>query len=618
MSYLDLSSGACYNLLFTKRDKYSCVVQVMKIEASKLADDFATRLLFLQVSDGQDYITATLRPHLLHLVDEGQIKEKTMIRIEDFTQIKTSAGRISVIIHAVQAVRQLEYFKGTPKPLQQMSTNRRFIRTTSHNAMEQFFDQVTIKNPAIKNVPFTYCTIEKAIGFQFPQPAPVPLPLPTHISIANVTLQSENFTIIARLTRKSPVTTYHRLTGSGDRQLLTLHDQTGEIGAVMWKAAMQRSDSMDVGCVYAFHNATVLPANAAYNSVGHLCQLNFNIAAQFEAIADEGVIPQYWFNYITVSQVADLSTHDYCDIRGIVKSVGDGVKFRPKAGFATDQATSFLDVCIVDESLAMVRICVWEDFRIMFEGQQGRAVSIKGLKWDYHQGPSLMTKSGRTVVHYDDDDPYHQALEEWYKSQTNTTWHSLSAMYTAAGHRPVDSTLPLEEISIADAKARNLGKGEGIDPFILIADIEVVAAKEIGYYACCDKECNKRADYADDGTWYCTSCDREFRNPRFIFNLSIQLDDGSQFEDGTPMTVTCTSFNEVGLELFGESATTLARLQHSEVDGDVDEFQQYLELVKGRYTVTVWANTSKNTLPNGHVFANENWIITRMIPINVA
>ncbi|KZT57581.1 nucleic acid-binding protein [Calocera cornea HHB12733] len=606
MTRLPPSIGAVETMILGQVNDFSCQVQVLKITPAKRHLDCEPDRYFVELSDSDRFFTAILDTSLNHLVTSDEVKTNSVVRIEDF-----------IIILKMRVLHQEDDIVGDPS----VFSTRVLVHALCDDHSNRkgrigdvYFERLDYGDPPPENIPIFYRRIQKATGKHASDLNS------RYIEIADINSESlANFYVIARLSKRSEKTPYFTDSGSGIRQLFVIHDASGDMGIVAWNAAVEKADDMEVGKVYAFYNAGVLRAKDKYNSTTHPYQLTFNANAQFQPVDDDHTIPCLWGSFVDVAHVTLMGEGDMCDIRGIIVSVGEPIKFKPKnaddddAGQdeKTEQACAFIEFFVADYSGAIGRIVAFEPYLHQVVGQAGRAVSIRRLKWDYRHGPSLMTKSKATNIVFDDEDPDHIALLDWWEENKNARFRLLSGQSTAASNQPTNTTAPVSEMTIADALKDGLVKLDTPHPIIIVGEIEIQSPKELCYQACCDPKCNKRARKIQDRVWSCASCNTTFPKPRLVYNIPITVNDGTG-------VLKCTAFDAVGRQLFGDNTATLQRLLRSDSLADGEELNQYLQHVAGKYRITVEGSTSSFHLSSGETVSRENWVITRLIPDGAA
>ncbi|EJU05111.1 hypothetical protein DACRYDRAFT_98791 [Dacryopinax primogenitus] len=393
------------------------------------------------------------------------------------------------------------------------------------------------------------------------------------------------FYLVARLSGKDTVHAYNTQNGKGRVHNLTFHDSMGKIGAVAFNSATEVTNSLESGQVYSICNATVCIAKAAYNKTLSLFQLTISMNTEFELVQNFD-LPIHYLDIVPFAKIADMGSDDICDIHAIVVTVGAGICCKPShSELLAKEVTYFRKIHIVDQSSVMLCLCTWQELGEVFKNHEGEAVSINNLQWDYHDGPSLVTAGKCTHIHFNDDDPDHQALQLWYEENLETQWTLLLGHTTAAGAQLTNTAPPRDKLCIKEVLSC-VGKKLDIDTFALVATCKILLLKDIGYYACMDKHCHKAAKCVA-GTlhlWNCPHCNTRFTKPHSIYCLQLHLDNGTR-------ECVVTTFDFIRCQLFGDWAVMLWNQQHSADPDEHTVFQAVLDQVAGKYSFTIQANT---------------------------
>ncbi|KAI0672914.1 replication factor-a protein [Trametes maxima] len=504
------------------------------------------------VSDGVNFLQSMLATQLNHLVEEEQVLKHSIAVIEKFT-CNLVQGKKLLIILALRVLHKEAEKIGSPAALQPRAGG-------SGPSVETETPTPAATTPA----PSTSATT--------PTPMAAPLqPAKTQASrsgrmvtypIESLSPYMNNWTIKARVAQKTDVRTWSNQRGEGKLFSVTLLDDSGEIRATGFNAAVDALfERIQEGKVYYISKAKVNLAKKKFNNVNNEYELTLERNTEVVECTDDADVPAVKFSFVPIAGLEGVAKDSLCDIIGIVKDIADVTTITSKA---TNREMTKRELTMVDTSGFSVRLTLWGKQAEQFSADVNSVIAFKSVKVGDFQGRTL-SMSSASSFYVDPDIPEAHHLRGWYDATGNEqSYQSHTNAMQSGGGPNFDRA---EILSLNEVKTRELGMSDRVDNFSSRATIAHIKAENVAYPAC--PTCNKKVLPMGD-SWRCEKCDTSHPKPeyRYVFSMAVADYSGQAWFQ---------AFNEIGRVVFGMSADELVDIK----ERDDAKFNQVLDKAIG-------------------------------------
>ncbi|KZO96694.1 hypothetical protein CALVIDRAFT_563764 [Calocera viscosa TUFC12733] len=536
-------------MAFGRPDRYSAVVQVLKVEELlKLGSNtsYRPKLWHLRISDGQnDIYTLSAGVFVPLMIELGELIAGDVIQVTGYQQgVPMGSNRSVVRIVEYVWLRRETVILGTPSNLK-MDLHP----DLGHGMLERthlsagYLAQDTNPPPPIVKASSTsvgwYTVYARGLeaGDEMtadPAPGPPAVPIPDGprqtvngvplIKIAQINEDRDEFVVFARVFEIGPVRELDAAGGTKvERVMAILHDRSGEVALVAF--------GNNVPKVYRIDQASVNISDPQYKRVPHTYQLQVDKDTVIQEIPDSGLLPMIYFNFNPIVDVERMRINATCDVLAVVARETPSIIGTTLVRKGGDERTVSRrkELWLVDDSAVLVRFTAFDDYANMFEGMQEHVVALKNVLVDFRDGPCLKTQSGKTMVYFDDSNPTHAKLKAWWISPQNERqlWRSLTGSFSADGFPHGSMIMPNETSTIKHADDNKFGlKGEVT--FCVVAKFEFRAMREDYIYMGCPfEDCNKKTDAAQlvNGVYICGICRQSYLAPAPKYRLNVKIFD---------------------------------------------------------------------------------------------
>lgn len=486
----------------------------------------------LVMSDGDHYVQTMLATQANHVVHDGKLVRGCMARVKQYTPNNLKGKNILIILD-LEVVESL-------------------------GVQEKIGEPVAVDSKA---------PVEQTIGgndfYGAKKEEPKPQPHQTMPSrpaihagsniypIEGLSPFAHKWTIKARVTLKSDIKTWHKVTGEGKLFSVNLLDESGEIKATAFNDQCDAFYGvLQEGSVYYISSpCRVSLAKKQFNNLANDYELAFERDTVVEKAEDQTNVPQVRFNFCTIQELQSIEKDNTVDVIGVLRDVGDVGEITSKKDGRPFQKR---ELTLVDDTGYSVRVTVWGKTATSFDAMPESVLAFKGTKVSDFGGKSLSLLSLGTMT-VDPDIAEAHKLKGWYDStgrnDSFSTHQNLASMAGATGRRDDVKT-------IAQVKEENLGVDDTAY-YSIKATIIFVKQDNFCYPACSSQGCNKKVTPMGDGMWHCEKCSVSHDRPNYRYILSLNVADHTSHQ-----WLSC--FDETGNMIFGRTANELMELKDND------------------------------------------------------
>ncbi|KAL5511367.1 STE23_2 [Sanghuangporus vaninii] len=485
------------------------------------------------ISDGINYTQAMLATQLNHMVEDGELKKNSIVKVEKLTCNVVQSKRVFILLSLTPLAHPEEKI-GDPTSLDVPGRSG----TANGEASEA---PVTTDN-----TPANQTNRQNNAPVQRPQAranAPVIFP------IEGLSPYQNKWTIRARVTAKSDIRQWSNQKGEGQLFTVTFMDESGEIRATGFNQQVEQFyDKLEEGKVYYVSKARVNLAKKKFTNVQNEYELSLNRDTEIVECEDQADAPQIKYNFVPLSELGEVQKDATCDVIGIVKDVSEVTEIIARS---SSRATKKRELTLVDRTEYSVRMTLWGKQAESYNAEEHAVLAFKGARVSDFGGRSLsMLNSTHMAVNPDITEAH--ILRGWFDSLNAAP--AFKSHSGAAGIGSGSATFRRDQmLPLAQVRDSQIGMTDGGEQFSCRGTIVHIKTDNLYYPACPNDSCNRKIIETNEG-WRCEKCDRSYKDPeyRYIMSMSVADYTGQLWLQG---------FNDVGLVVFGRPANELHDLK---------------------------------------------------------
>ncbi|XP_049281805.1 replication protein A 70 kDa DNA-binding subunit [Anopheles funestus] len=497
----------------------------------------------LLISDGKSlYSFAMLATQLNDLQKQDKLPQYTIIRIDRYTTSVVNRNekgekRVLIIVElTVLKEGSLVGEKiGDPQPITDTPTQS----ANSGTSLPASRPMDTIGSGSISNGS-SYGGANRSMSTSSASNASIGDSL-TH-PISSLSPYQNKWVIKARVMSKSGIRTWSNAKGEGKLFSMDIMDESGEIRVTAFKDQCDRYyDMIEVDKVYFISKCQLKPANKQYSNLKNDYEMTMTNDTIVQECKDvDGSMPEIQYNFVPISQIANMEPNATVDVVGMCKDVSEVVQFTAKT---SGRELRKREITMVDSSNASVQLTLWGDDAQNFPTSSNPVVMLKGARVSEFGGGKSLGMIGGTVMKLNPDIEMAHKVRGWYENGGRDVSVSSVSARTGGGA----AGLTTEWLSFQEAKDRNLGAGDKPDYFQVKAMIHTIKSSNAVYKACPQADCNKKVIDQENGQFRCEKCNAEF--PNFKYRLLVNMLIGDWTSNRW-----VTVFTELAEEMLGKSS----------------------------------------------------------------
>ena len=534
-----------------------------------------------------------LATQLNNIVNSGQIKENSIVKVTDFMK-NTVQDRVVVIILNIEVVGEHDGRIGVPTDIGKTNigaaaaaatpaaqpmynrTNSNSNATTSTNPYEakSAKQEQTSTNPyggpQPSNNPYGTARAAAPTAPIVRSTAPNGVPI---TPISQLNMYQNRWTIQARVTSKSDIRSWSNARGEGTLFSIELLDSSAvDVKATFFKEAVDKFYGMlEPDKVYTFSGGRLKVANMQYNNCKCSYEISFDQNSEIHLVDDTGEIQSQLYDFCKIASLEQAEAGKAVDILVVVKSVSEPQSLVSKK---SGQELLKCDLTVVDDSGVEINLTVWGDKarQAPTEYNQQPIVAFRRVRVSDYGGKSISTTTGGAAI-VEPQVPETAQLKSWWQQGGATATRSLSSGTGGAGK--MDSLVDRKNVKAI--KEDHMGMGEKPDWLSFKGTLTFLKKDKEGgawYTACANTEepCKNRfkVTQTTDMNWFCDKCQGTYPNcvRRWIFSGTV-ADDTS--------TTWVSFFNEQAETLFGgvTADTVFSEAFDGDTGGNQDKYDSY-------------------------------------------
>ncbi|KAF8330072.1 replication factor-A protein 1 [Cantharellus anzutake] len=545
----ELTSGAVVELMRSDGDSspnFQPRLQLLGFKplGAQNADPSAPDRYRLMVSDGEHLCQAMLNTKLNYLLEQKILEKNFVFTLVQYVNNVVQNKRLLIVLKINETdVHRFGERIGSPTALDPKPDANILAAASAATAGS--------RSPAPSSS--TTAPVETYASRNPPAEKP-----PATFPIEGLSPYQNKWTIKARVTSKSEIRLWSNNRGDGKLFSCTFMDETGEIRATGFNAAVdEHYEKLQEGKVYYVSRARVNIAKKKYGSSTNEYEITLERTSEIKECMDTADLPEVKYSFVELSQMESQQKDALVDVLGVVHEVFPlGEIYSNK----TNKSVAKRELTLVDNSGYSIRMTLWGKQAESFDNHSNPVIAFKGVRVGDFGGRSLGMFSGSSMQ-IDPDSPQAHLLRGWYDSGGKAETFQPQTPGGGSGPSGMSSGgfNHKELYPIAIAQEKFPGLRDTPDYFSLHATIVLFREENLYYTSCPGPKCQKKVLEQDDGTWRCEKCAKSYENCEYRYLLSVSVADhtGQVFLQG---------FNEVAEQLLGISAKDYHNLMHQDSD----------------------------------------------------
>ncbi|KAG1471769.1 hypothetical protein G6F56_001933 [Rhizopus delemar] len=474
------------------------------------------------------------------LVEQGQIKRHSIIRVDDYTCSVLTNKKVLIILTIEVLATDVDAKVGSPVAFDPSVSASTAPKQPEQPRIPEPQQRATSNNGASSGAYFSGVNVQLENSLT---------------PIKNINPYQSRWTIKARVTQKAPIKNWHNNRGDGKLFSVNFLDQSGEIKATAFNDQVDRLYNIfEEGSVYYISKAKVTMARKQFSTIDNEYELTLEAGTEIELCGADTSIPQMNFKFIKISDLGSVEASTTIDAMGVVIQDSGTNEIVTKS---TGRPTTKRELTIVDESGKSVRLTLWDKTAEEFDSSNNPIVACRGLRVSDFNGRSL-SLSASGILKRNPDIPEANKLRQWYteRGQSVEQFDGYSNAMSSGG----EFTGGSKKVNLLQVRTDEYGSGSRNDYFTFKGTVCYIKQESVAYAGCPD--CRKKLLQEENG-WRCEKCQKTHPSPDWKYILTMGINDSTS-------QIFFNTFDETGRVLMGMPATELMELK----DRDTTAFQR--------------------------------------------
>lgn len=556
MSFSGLLTTGCIAEIMRGVELEKSVVQILGSKRIAGSGEQAERYRLL-ISDGQYlYSFAMLATQLNEMHHSGQLAEFTVIRIDRFitsvvNRNERGEKRVLIILDltVVKPGSSVGQKIGNPQPLTEggapsgggAASSGAPARTESAGAVSNGSAYQNRINSSVSTANSTQNSLQESL---------------TH-PINSLSPYQNKWVIKARVMSKSGIRTWSNAKGEGKLFSMDIMDESGEIRVTAFKEQCDKYyDMIEADKVYYITKCQLKPANKQYSSLKNDYEMTMTNETIIQECKDaDGSMPAIQYNFVPISQIANMEPNAMIDVAGICKEASELNTFTAKT---SGRELTKREITMVDSSNAAVQLTLWGTDAQNFPTSTNPVIVVKGARVSEFNGGKTLGLVGGSVMKLNPDIEVAHKIRGWYDNGGSDAIINSVSTRTGAG----GGSYATEWMTFHETKEKNLGHGDKPDYFQVKALVHNIKSSNAVYKACPQADCNKKVVDQDNGQYRCEKCNADF--PNFKYRLLVNMLIGDWTSNRW-----VTIFTELAEQMLGKSSQEIGEaLEFNKTDAE--------------------------------------------------
>jgi replication factor A1 len=375
-----------------------------------------------------------------------------------------------------------------------------------------------------------------------------------------LTTFSKDFQILVRVLKKSDLKTFNSSPNKSGGTLFSfnvLDEEGNEMQVTCFNKAVQKFyNTIAENKIFEITGGYVKINNQKFTSVKSEYKIVIDENSQVVEKMDDGSIQHQKYNFVKISQLAQVPLYSVVDCIGYVLEVGDLILKNTKNG-----EQPMKKIVLVDTSDSKIEFTLWRVFAHR-EVLQNQVIALKNVKVGEFNGRNISTfeESGVLV----DPSMMKEAAElrlyiETCPREKIDTFKNISLPTEKAA--PEDKAAP-SVLFIKDVldMIDDVINDDKLPISRIKATVTQMMHNDKNFYGGCeDIRCKKKLS-KDTYNWSCISCNKSYDKPTYYYTLSIRVKD-------------CSS--EHWIDIFGNVAEKLLKITAEDYKDLLQERDQF-------------------------------------------
>ncbi|KAH0800523.1 DNA replication factor A subunit Ssb1 [Histomonas meleagridis] len=486
------------------------VLQIIQIK--KLGGDENRSIKYrITLSDSYYYANTRLSIQLNRLIQENEIKNNSLVRINEYILNPTLDRKILIITSLTKisdlssAIGNVSEFKNAQNSQRIDSQFAKSISPTQHSSL----------TPSSQEGP---CTIPSDIIERETQRTQAELESNERFIPVNMLHPYLlTWSIKVRVVLRNSVVKYSNPRQDDGRLFsVILKDKFGyEIrGTFFGEQATKFDPIIQQDCVYKISDGIIKSKNNRFNTTNSDYEIMFDKRTKIESLSDDNSIGLLTYHFIPLNTIGTLPAKSLVDILCYVISIEPITEI---VSSRTQKTFKRRTLIICDNSGVKCDISLWEEDALLFPNEGNFIISFKDAKISDYGRRSLICNSFYRI---NPKIPEAMILKDYIRSLGENNLMNLPSI--SISNYNINSLIYLSQINSNGIGTQN-NKSEYYDLFILYTDINT--QRKLYYNACPNPECKYKGLTLQGTNYYCERCTNLINEPKPRFNFSIKVQD---------------------------------------------------------------------------------------------